>query len=114
MTKNTDDRHDRLIAAFIAGLSAKGIDRQCRDEFRQGYPKATEAEIWMLFDANKKAGSPPDSLEHAKLILSDNIWVFTPRFDSPYGQPWLLIHGERPPYKPWAGRWRPSGEPSSL
>jgi hypothetical protein len=99
---------------MTTNLSAEGIDRQKRHEWRQGYPKATEAEIQMLFDAEKKNGCPPRDLDHAKLILSDNVWVFTPRFDSPYGQPWLLVHGERPPYKPWRGHWRPSGEPSSL
>jgi hypothetical protein len=75
---------DKLIKLILANLSAEGIDRQIKHEFRQGYPKATEAEIQMLFDANKKAGSPPRSLEHAKRILADNIWCFQPSHGSPF------------------------------
>jgi hypothetical protein len=71
-----DDRHSRLVAAFLAGLSKEGIDRQCRHEFRQGYPKATEAEIWLLFNADRKNGSPPWSLRHAREIMArDNVWA---------------------------------------
>jgi hypothetical protein len=82
VTSNKDiGRHDRLVKWVLSNPSAEGIDRQTKHEFRQGYPKATEAEIQMLFDANKKAGSPPRSLARAKLILSDNVWVFTSNYD---------------------------------
>ena len=40
----------------------------------------------MLFDANKKAGSPPRNLEHAKRILADNVWAFTPAHGSPFAR----------------------------
>jgi hypothetical protein len=49
-----------------------------------GYPKATKAEIQMLFDANKKAGSPPRNLEHGKRILADNVYAFRPQHGSPF------------------------------
>jgi hypothetical protein len=84
MTSKDKDRRDRLVKWILGNLSAEGIDRQCKHEFRQGYPKATDAEIEMLFQANKKAGYPPHNLEHAKLILSDNVWVFSPNHDSPH------------------------------
>jgi hypothetical protein len=107
---NKDDRHDRLIAAFLANLN--DIDRHREHEFRQGYPKATDAEIKMLCDADKKAAYPPRSIEHARLILSDNVWVFEPAHDSPYGGSRYSRHdlAGRPPYRPFCAfrdHWRP-------
>jgi hypothetical protein len=60
---------DELMKHILGNLSAEGIERQRKHEYRQGYPQATEAEIQMLFDADKKRGSPPHSLAHAKQIL---------------------------------------------
>jgi len=58
-----------------------------RDQYREGYPNATEPEIKMLLAAEKKnGGTPPSSLDHAKIILSDNVWIFKPRRDSPIGR----------------------------
>jgi hypothetical protein len=54
----------------------------------------------LLFDANKKAGSPPWSLEHAKRILADNVYAFVPPHRSPFaksGTTW-------PAMKYWPGR----------
>jgi len=104
---------DRIVAAMIANLSEEGsaYGRLC--EYRQGYPKATEAEIQMLVDAENKAGYPPRNLAHAKTILSDNDWVFTP-----YGRAKSLGRHdtEHPAFKPWAAfhYWRPSGQPRGL
>jgi hypothetical protein len=39
----------------------------------------------MIFQAGKKSALPVFNLEHAKLILSDNVWVFEPAWDAPYG-----------------------------
>jgi hypothetical protein len=50
-------------------------------------PKATEAEIQLLLDAEQKnGGSPPDGLAHARTILADNVWIFKPRPWSPFGR----------------------------
>jgi hypothetical protein len=71
---------DRFIAAFLSSLAEEGLkhdqtaDR--RAEYRKGYPKASEAEIQMLFDAGEKAGFVPHNLDHARLILSDNVFAF--------------------------------------
>ena len=104
---------DRIVAAMIANLSEEGLAYGRLCEYRQGYPKATEAEIQMLVDAENKAGYPPRNLAHAKTILSDNVWVFTP-----YGRAKSLgRHDFEPPaFKPWAAfhYWRPSGQPRSL
>ena len=67
----------------------------------------------MLVDAENKAGYPPRNLAHAKTILSDYVWVFTPcgRAKS------LGRHDIEPPaFKPWAAfhYWRPSGQPRGL
>jgi hypothetical protein len=101
---NKDDKHDSLIARFLSNLSKEGIERQTRHEFRQGRPHLTEAEVEIMFQAGKKAAWPPWSLEHAKLILSDNVWVFTPAWDSPYGGSRYSRHdlAERPPCKHFA------------
>jgi hypothetical protein len=37
-----------------------------RDQYYEGYPAATEAEIQMLLDADKKNGHPPQSLAHER------------------------------------------------
>ena len=57
---NTAADHIALLDAALA---------QIPDEYRHGYPKASEAEIQMLAAAEQKHGSPPHSLEHAKNIL---------------------------------------------
>jgi hypothetical protein len=80
---------DRFIAAFLDGLAVEGLkhrDKDRRAEFRRGYPRASEVEIRMLLDAGSKAGAVPHNLEHAKLILSDNVFAFTPANDSPCGR----------------------------
>jgi hypothetical protein len=70
MTKKEDqDRHDQLVKAFLGGLSAEEVERQRRREYRHGYPKATEAEIQLLMDADDKAGYPPQGLGHARYIM---------------------------------------------
>jgi hypothetical protein len=102
MTKR-DYRNDPQAARFVAAIS--------------GYPEATEAEMWMLFDAAMKAGRPAHSLEHAERILSDNVYVFTPARESPYGS-WSRMKfsghdlSRWPPYKPFrafGSQWRPDG-----
>jgi hypothetical protein len=56
MTSDSDKgRHDRLVKAFL-GDSAEELERRRRRDYRQGYPKATEAEIQLLIDADDKAG----------------------------------------------------------
>src|SRR5882757_10431590 len=80
---------DRFIEAFLDGLAGEGLkhgNKARRAEYRRGYPRASEAEIQMLLDAGNKAGAVPHNLEHAKLILSDNVFAFTPAHDSPYGR----------------------------
>lgn len=65
----------------------------------------TEAEVEMMFQAGKKAALPAYSLERAKLILSDNVWVFEPAWDAPYGLGSRFSPesyddlAKRPPYK---------------
>ena len=66
---NDKDRHDRLVKAFLDGPWGEELDRQRRREYRQGYPKATEAEIQLLMDADDKAGYPPQGLGHARYIM---------------------------------------------
>jgi hypothetical protein len=110
MTTDKSDGHNRLVAAFLANLN--NIDAHREHEFRQGYPKASDAEIKMLCDADKKAAYPPHSLAHAKLILSDNVWVFTPASDSPHWRAGTLAGYDnwRPPYKRFCAfrdHWRP-------
>jgi hypothetical protein len=56
---------------FIAALSVDGLRRQRRDEILIGHPKATEAEIERLMEADVKRGHlPPASLARAKQILA--------------------------------------------
>ena len=58
-----------------------------RDQYRFGYPNATEPEIEILLAAEQKnGGTPPSSLEHAKIILSNRVWIFKPRRRSPFGR----------------------------
>jgi hypothetical protein len=66
MTKTTVDR---LIEAMLGGLSVEGIDRQCKHEFRQGHPTYTEAEIELMFRADRKQGYPARNLAQARKIL---------------------------------------------
>jgi hypothetical protein len=97
---------DRLVARLIAGLSAEGIAYGQRCEWIAGYPQATEAEVQILIDAEKKACSPPCSLAHARLVLADNVYAFRPALNSPFDRSrnfWAAFH-----------HWRPSGEPRSL
>jgi hypothetical protein len=63
------DRHDRLLKTLLRGFSAEELERQRRGEYRLKYPKATEAEIQLLMDADDKAGYPPQGLGHAKYIM---------------------------------------------
>ena len=77
---------DRFIAAFLDDLSKEGLIHGSPAQYRRGYPKASDDEVQMLFDAGKKAGAVPHNLEHAKLIMSDNVFAFTgqgtKRFDA--------------------------------
>jgi hypothetical protein len=66
MTKTTADR---LIEAMLGGLSVEGIDEQCKHEFRQAHPTYSEAEIELMFRADRKQGYPPRSLAQARRIL---------------------------------------------
>jgi hypothetical protein len=80
---------DRFIEAFLNGLAGEGLkhgNKDRRTEYRRGNPHASEAEIQMLLDAGEKAGAVPHNLDHARLILSDSVFVFTPAPDSPYGR----------------------------
>ena len=89
MINKTTTTSDRFIAAFLDELSRDGLEHRDKDrraEFRRGYPKASEAVIQMLLDAGEKAGAVPHNLDHAKLILSDSVFAFTPANDSPYGR----------------------------
>ncbi len=97
---------DRLVAAMIAGLSAEGIKRQIKHEYRQGYPHATGSQLKMLFAAEIKAGSPPHNLSHARAILADNLLAFVPAYTSPFGQSFKRWHAFK--------HWVPDGEPRSL
>jgi hypothetical protein len=68
---------DRFIETFLNGLSLDGLkhgNKDRRAEFRRGYPRASEAEIQMLLDAGSKAEVVPHNLDHARLILSDNVF----------------------------------------
>ena len=47
----------------------QAADDYTRMEYRRGYPFASEEEIQMLLDAEKKAGYPADDLQQAKEIL---------------------------------------------
>jgi len=97
MTTDKSDGHNSLIVAVLAGLSKEGIEKQIRHEFRQGYPTATEAEISLLFDADRKNGSPPWNLRHAREIMArDNVWAFRPHCNSPFGRASHEWHGPGP------------------
>ncbi len=90
-----------LMKHMLANLSAAGIDRQIKHEILQGYPHATKAERQMIFDAGKKAGSPPHDLHHARAILADNVFAFRPAHNSPFnraGHYWACFvdHWPRP------------------
>jgi hypothetical protein len=79
MTSSEDkDRHDRLVKAFLGDLSAEEMDTQRRREYRQGYPKATAAEIQLLMDADDKAGYPPQGLGHARYIMRSSVGARLP------------------------------------
>jgi hypothetical protein len=81
------DIGNRLAARFIAGLSKASLDYGRRCEYRDGYPGASEAEIDLLVNAEKKNGFPPWSLLHAREILDrDNIYAFVPCCTSPFGR----------------------------
>jgi hypothetical protein len=111
-TTTTNNNNNDRLAAFIAGLSKESIDRQKKHEWRQGYTLATDEEIKLLFDADKKAGYPPWSLAHARRIMADNVWVFAPNHNSPYARAdrYLPLEPDRPPFKVWAAfrdHWKP-------
>jgi hypothetical protein len=80
------------------------------DQYRSGYPDATESELRMLWDAEKKSGKPPSGLEHAKIILADNVWIFRPRRRSPFGR--NRADGKYFPTQPV--QWRPAQAATSL
>jgi hypothetical protein len=92
-----EDEQDRIARIFFDNETP-------RDQYREGYPNATEPEIRMLLDAEKKnGGTPPSNLDHAKIILSDNVWIFKPRRRSPFGR--SRADGEYFPTRPV--HWRP-------
>jgi hypothetical protein len=82
MSKRTTE----FIAKFMDDLSKEGLIHGSPAQYRRGYPNASDDEIQVLFDAGKKAGAVPHNLEHARLILSDNVYVFpaqaAKRFDA--------------------------------
>jgi hypothetical protein len=82
------------IERFIAGISTENIDL------------LSEAEIELLFNAAKKAGTPAWSLEHAQRIMADNIYAFRPPHGSPFensNTTWLAM-------KHWPRRPPPTAE----
>jgi len=90
-----DYRHDLRVARFVASISTEGLDRE-----------PTEAEIWMLFEAARKSGSPPWSLEHARRILADNVYCFRPPHGSPFDRSRTTWHA----MKHWPKRPPPTAE----
>jgi hypothetical protein len=66
-----EGRKAHTVEHFVAALSADGLKANSRAEFRLGYPKATEAELNILVEAEEKAGHPPSSIAQAKKILPD-------------------------------------------
>src|SRR5712671_702708 len=87
MTKRTTE----FIAKFMGDLSKEGLIHGSPTQYRRGYPNASDDDIQMLFDAGKKAQAVPHNLEHARLILRDNVYVFpaqgTKRFDAVHHWP---------------------------
>jgi hypothetical protein len=78
-------RTTEFIAKFMGELSAEGLIHGSPAQYRRGYPNASDDEVQMLFDAGKKAGAVPHNLEHARLILSDNVFALpagAKRFDA--------------------------------
>jgi hypothetical protein len=79
-------RTTEFIAKFMGDLSKEGLIHGSPARYRRGYPNASDEEVQMLFDAGEKAGAVPHNLEHARLILSDNVFVFpaqgAKRFDA--------------------------------
>jgi hypothetical protein len=81
--KGGHEQHDDDRRPLHCGIPRRTLGRGLnhgkkanrRAEYRRGYPKATEAEIQMMLDAGNKAGAVPHNLEHAKLILSDNVFA---------------------------------------
>jgi hypothetical protein len=87
MTDKSDDRRDRLAARFIAGLSKESLAYGRRCEYVKGYPGASEAEIDLLMAAERKNGSVPWNMVHAKEIMArDNIYAFRPCSAPPFGR----------------------------
>jgi hypothetical protein len=74
MTKSATD----FLEEILNGLTKEGVEHGSKAEYRRGYPTASEDEIQTMFDAGRKAGAMPHNLEHARLILSDNVFAFTP------------------------------------
>jgi hypothetical protein len=87
MTKDrSDDRRDRLAKWILGNLSKEGLAYSRRCEYIKGYPGATEAQIDLLMAAEKKNGSVPWNLLHAREIMTrDNLWAFVPPWNSPFG-----------------------------
>ena len=67
-----------FLEEILNDLIKEGVEHGSKTEYRRGYPKASEDEIQTMFDAGSKAGAMPHNLEHARLILSDNVFAFTP------------------------------------
>ena len=70
MTEKTT--HDRIVERVLAGLSKEGLKRHRRDEYRQGNPKATEAELDLMMAADEKSGNAMGSLAQAKKVMGNS------------------------------------------
>ena len=61
-----------FIAKFMDELSNEGLIHGTPAQYRRAYPGPEAA---LMFAAGKKSGVVPHNLEHAKLILADNVFV---------------------------------------
>jgi|SRR6267378_1679228 len=109
MTKDKE-RSNRIIARMIAGLSEEGLAYGRRCEYEQGYPFASDEQIQTLVDAEAKAGGPPHDLDHAALILADNIFAFRPVRGSPFDRSRNLWRAFDHWPRPEPGRLSPTAE----
>ena len=95
-------------------MSRRSRQRTSNGSGGTSFAKATRRQQKPRYGCYSTQTKKPHNLAHAKLILSDNVWAFTPNYDSPYGRAdrYLPLEPERPPFKPWAAfrdHWRPEG-----
>jgi hypothetical protein len=79
MKEDMSKKTTEFIAKFLDELSGEGLIHGSPPQYRRGYPNATDDELQLLNDAGKKAGAVPHNLEHARLIVSDNVYAFPAR-----------------------------------